>query len=91
MRRILVDFARARHNVKRGGEVHPISLDEAPDIAQGGDVSLVALDDALNSLAAIDPRKSKVVELRFFGRAVASRKRLKYCEFRRTRSCATGV
>ena len=67
MRRILVDFARARHNVKRGGEVHPVSLDEAPDIAQGRDVSLVALDDALNSLAAIDPRKSKVVELRFFG------------------------
>jgi RNA polymerase sigma factor (TIGR02999 family) len=67
MRRILVDFARARHNVKRGGEVHPVSLDEAPDIAQGPDVSLVALDDALNSLAAIDPRKSKVVELRFFG------------------------
>jgi RNA polymerase sigma-70 factor, ECF subfamily len=67
MRRILVDFARARHNVKRGGEVNPVSLDEAPDIAQGRDVSLVALDDALNSLAAIDPRKSKVVELRFFG------------------------
>jgi RNA polymerase sigma-70 factor, ECF subfamily len=67
MRRILVDFARARHNVKRGGEVHPVSLDEAPDIAQGPDVSLVALDDALNSLAAIDPRKGKVVELRFFG------------------------
>ena len=67
MRRILVDFARARHNVKRGGEVDPVSLDEAPDIAQGRDVSLVALDDALNGLAAIDPRKSKVVELRFFG------------------------
>lgn len=67
MRRILVDFARARHNVKRGGEVPPVSLDEAPDMAHGRDVSLVALDDALNSLAAIDPRKSKVVELRFFG------------------------
>jgi RNA polymerase sigma-70 factor, ECF subfamily len=67
MRRILVDFARARHNVKRGGEEHPVSLEEAPDIAQGPDVSLVALDDALNSLAAIDPRKGKVVELRFFG------------------------
>ena len=67
MRRILVDFARARHNVKRGGEVDPVSLDEAPDIAQGRDVSLVALDDALNGLSAIDPRKSKVVELRFFG------------------------
>lgn len=67
MRRILVDFARARHNLKRGGELHRVSLDEALDIAQGQDADLVALDDALERLAAIDPRKGKVVELRFFG------------------------
>ena len=63
-----MDFARARHNVKRGGEVESsLTGYEAPDIAQGRYVSLVALDDALNGLSAIYLRKSKVVELRFFG------------------------
>ena len=90
MRRILVDFARARHNVKRGGEVDPVSLDEAPDIAQGRDVSLVALDDALNGLLPSIHEKAKWWNCVFLV-GLASRKRLKHCEFRRTRSCATGV
>jgi RNA polymerase sigma factor (TIGR02999 family) len=67
MRQILVDFARARHNLKRGGELQRVSLDEALEIAQGQEADLVALDEALKHLAAIDPRKSRVVELRFFG------------------------
>src|SRR5438874_2435757 len=54
MRHILVDFARARHNLKRGGEAQQVSLDEALVIAQEPDADLVALDDALKSLAEID-------------------------------------
>jgi RNA polymerase sigma-70 factor, ECF subfamily len=68
MRRILVDHARAHEAEKRGGEFQKLSLDENLD-ASGGerDVNLVALDDALNRLAEMDPQKSKIVELRFFG------------------------
>ena len=67
MRRILIDFARSRGYLKRGGAVAHISLDEAPSVCNEPDVNLVALDDALKALSAIDERKSKVVELRFFG------------------------
>jgi RNA polymerase sigma factor (TIGR02999 family) len=67
MRRILVDFARSRDYVKRGGEAPHVSLEEAAVVTQEKDADFVALDDALNSLASIDPRKSKIVELRFFG------------------------
>jgi RNA polymerase sigma-70 factor (ECF subfamily) len=65
MRRILIDFARSRHALKREVGTDPVSLDEAPIVSQRAD--LVALDDALNALTALDPRKSQVVELRFFG------------------------
>ena len=66
MRRILVDHARSRAYVKRGGGARRISLDEAlVGVDKGAD--LVALDDALATLAGIDERKSQVVELRFFG------------------------
>jgi len=67
MRRILVDHARKRKFAKRGGETPKISLDEAMTVSIERTRDLVALDDALTKLAAIDPRKSKVVELRFFG------------------------
>lgn len=67
MRRILVDHARKRKYAKRGGETHKISLDEAMTVSKERTRDLVALDDALTKLAAIDPRKSKLVELRFFG------------------------
>ena len=67
MRHILVDFARSRQSVKRGGDAERISLDEALIIAQVQHFDFVALDDALSSLAAVDERKSRVVELRFFG------------------------
>ncbi len=67
MRRILVDFARARHNQKRGGRGAKVSLDAAGPIFKDTDQDLVALDDALRALAAVHPRKSDVVELRFFG------------------------
>jgi RNA polymerase sigma-70 factor (ECF subfamily) len=67
MRRILIDFARSRGYLKRGGDVPHISLEEAPSVSNEPDVNLVALDDALKALAALDERKSKVVELKFFG------------------------
>ncbi len=67
MRRILIDFARSRGYQKRGGTAPHLSLDEAPSVCHEPDANLVALDDALNTLAAVDSRKSKVVELRFFG------------------------
>jgi RNA polymerase sigma factor (TIGR02999 family) len=67
MRRILIDFARSRGYQRRGGRVSHVSLDEAPTICDEPDENLVALDDALQALARVDGRKSKVVELRFFG------------------------
>jgi RNA polymerase sigma factor (TIGR02999 family) len=67
MRRILVDHARRRHFVKRGGGLRRVSLDEAAVVSQNRAADLIALDDALTNLAAIDPRKCQVVELRFFG------------------------
>lgn len=67
MRRILVDHARAKHRDKRGGTQTKLSLDEALNLSQGRASDLVALDDALRGLAEIDQRKSRVVELRFFG------------------------
>jgi RNA polymerase sigma factor (TIGR02999 family) len=66
MRQILVDFARSRQNLKRGGGARPITLTDAAEIAGDGNPDLVALDDALQALAAIDTRRSQVVELRFF-------------------------
>jgi RNA polymerase sigma factor (TIGR02999 family) len=67
MRRILVDWARSRQAMKRGGEMRPLKLDEALAVAGTPGKDLVALDEALKALAAVDPRKSQVVELRFFG------------------------
>jgi RNA polymerase sigma factor (TIGR02999 family) len=66
MRRILVEHAR-RRNLKRGGAIPRVSLEEAADIGDGQDPDLVALDLAMNTLAEIDPRKVRVVEMRFFG------------------------
>jgi RNA polymerase sigma-70 factor (ECF subfamily) len=67
MRRILVDFARSRHNLKRGGRAEQVSLDEALVISPERGADIVALDDALKTLASLDARQSQVVELRFFG------------------------
>jgi RNA polymerase sigma factor (TIGR02999 family) len=67
MRRILIDHARSRHYIKRGGGAHKVSLGEAAVLSEERASDLVALDDALTSLASIDPRKAQVVELRFFG------------------------
>jgi RNA polymerase sigma factor (TIGR02999 family) len=67
MRRILVDAARTRGYQKRGGGAPKLSLDEALVLPAGPGDDLVALDEALTALAAVDPRKSQVVELRFFG------------------------
>ena len=66
MRRILVEHAR-RHNLKRGGGVHPVSLEETAVVCGDQDADLVALDDAMNALSQLDPRKVQVVEMRFFG------------------------
>jgi RNA polymerase sigma-70 factor (ECF subfamily) len=66
MRRILVDHAR-RHNLKRGGAVQHVELEDVAVVGGDRAENLVALDDALQSLARMDARKARVVELRFFG------------------------
>jgi RNA polymerase sigma factor (TIGR02999 family) len=67
MRHILVDFARARGQLKRGGAVQKISLDKAPAIALEPTDELIAVHEALAALARLDQRQSEIVELRFFG------------------------
>jgi len=67
MRRILVDFARSRRYQKRGGGAEPVTLGHAEGIPAGEPSDLIAIDRALEALAAVDPRKSRLVELRFFG------------------------
>ena len=67
MRRILVDFARSRGYQKRGGGAKRVSFTEAFAVAEGPATDVVALNDALEALADVDERKSRVVELRFFG------------------------
>ena len=67
MRRILVDFARSHRNLKRGGDLPRVSLDEALVVTQERGADLVALDDALTALATLDPRQSRVVEMHYFG------------------------
>lgn len=67
MRRILTDFARSRRSLKRGGGAAPVPVNESLATASDRPPDFVALDDALKALAAVDERKSHVVELRFFG------------------------
>ena len=67
MRRVLVDHARARGYQKRGGGARRVMLDDALVVSPGLSVEMLALDRALDELAAADPRKARVIELRFFG------------------------
>jgi RNA polymerase sigma factor (TIGR02999 family) len=67
MRRILVDYARSRRYSKRGGEWRQVPLNEAVALFRDRQTDIIALDDSLRALAEIDPRKSRVVEMRFFG------------------------
>ena len=67
MRRILIDHARRHAFAKRGGGAHQVSLDEAASVTPEQSLQLVRLDEALKSLAEMDPRRSQVVELRYFG------------------------
>ena len=67
MRRILVDSARSRYAQKRGGKIPQVSLSDSVVFASKPDADLIELDDALTSLAEIDARRARVVELRFFG------------------------
>ncbi|MGH9839605.1 MAG: sigma-70 family RNA polymerase sigma factor [Blastocatellia bacterium] len=67
MRRVLVDFARSRQNLKRGGGARQVSLDEALVVSSERGEELIALDDALSALAEFNPRQSRIVELRYFG------------------------
>jgi RNA polymerase sigma factor (TIGR02999 family) len=67
MRRVLIEFARKRGQQKRGAGAAHLSLDEALTVSPQSDPDLLALDDALNTLAGVDPRQAQVVELRFFG------------------------
>jgi len=67
MRRVLVDYARSRRYLKRGGDICLVPLEEARAASSNRGKDLLAIDDALSALSAIDPRKGRVVELRFFG------------------------
>ena len=67
MRRILVDYARRHHAAKRGGAAIKVSLTDVVIAAKEGPEELVALDDALSRLAALDPRQGRIVELRLYG------------------------
>jgi RNA polymerase sigma factor (TIGR02999 family) len=67
MRRVLVDFARARNNQKRGGALHRVTFDQNLPVASETPDDLIAIDDALRALSAEYERKAQVVELRFFG------------------------
>jgi len=67
MRRIMVDHARERHSLKRGGGARKVTLDEAAFVTETRSEDLLALDEALERLAVQDPRKSQIVELRYFG------------------------
>jgi RNA polymerase sigma factor (TIGR02999 family) len=67
MRQILIEHARSHTRAKRGGGAGTLALDEAALVSQARAAALLALNDALERLAAVDPRKSRVVELRFFG------------------------
>lgn len=67
MRRVLLNYARDRKRVKRGGGVYKVSLSQAMALADQESLELMALDEALDRLAQIDERKSRVVELRYFG------------------------
>jgi RNA polymerase sigma-70 factor (ECF subfamily) len=67
MRRIMVDHARERRSLKRGGGALKVTLDEAALVTETRSEELLALDEALEKLAAQDPRKSQIVELRYFG------------------------
>ncbi len=67
MRRILVDYARSRGYAKRGGDARRVDFNEALVVSAEMDPALVRMDDALQQLAAIDPRKAQIVEMRYFG------------------------
>jgi len=67
MRRILTDMARNRRSEKQGGGAFTVALDDAPEVASSSHSDVIVVDDALKALAPIDERKSRVVELRFFG------------------------
>ena len=67
MRQVLVQYERVRRAEKRGGGTEKVTLDDTLCLANGRSVDLIALDDALNGLACLDPQQSRIVELRFFG------------------------
>jgi RNA polymerase sigma factor (TIGR02999 family) len=90
MRRILVDHARARNTQKRGGLEAKITLDEATALSPSSAPNLVALDDALHDFAKTYPRKSKVVELKFFGGLEAAQI-ADLLEVSEKRSCGIGA
>jgi RNA polymerase sigma factor (TIGR02999 family) len=67
MRSVLVDYARKRHYAKRGGDLVRLSLTDVPLVSDQPSVEVLAIDEALKRLSELDPRKSQIVELRYFG------------------------
>jgi RNA polymerase sigma factor (TIGR02999 family) len=90
MRRILIDHARQYQYLKRGGGAHRISLDEVALVARERATELLALDEALVRLGTIDPRRARVVELRFFG-GLDNDELVSYSTFHLTLLLATGT
>ena len=91
MRRILVDHARRRKAAKRGGGAGALPLEEVCVVSPEPNTDLVALDEALDTLAKHDPRKAKVVELRFFAGLSVKRKPRPCSQFPRKACCGTGA
>ena len=89
MRRILLDRARKRGAGKRGGKSPRVNLNDIPDLGSGHARELVALDEALTALAEVDPRKARVIELRFFG-GLSVEETAEVLRSPRTPSCGTG-
>jgi len=67
MRRILIDIARTKQNLKHGGDALRVTMDEALAVSSDPSVDLLALDEALNTLTALSPRQAEIVEMRYFG------------------------
>src|SRR6266581_3604787 len=89
MRHILLDRARRRLAGKRGGRAPRVNLDEIPDVSFRRADEVIALDDALNALALVDPRKARVIELRFFG-GLSVEETAEVLTSPQTRCCETG-
>ena len=90
MRRIMLGYARQCHAIKRGGAAQKVTLDETAFVIETRAAELLALDEALENLAAFDPRMSKIVEMRYFG-GLSNEEIAEVLKIHPTRLCETGA